>query len=138
MKKTVVYVLPVDEYGRYDAQNLSVDSLNELDNVDRYSLEDFIEACNNEEINLVNVWLAYREIEEEKPKGCVEILVITADHEVSTTAIAIRQDTMEEVLRLNNLPAETSDDEKDANAHRIREELVVGMEGPFHIEWYEC
>jgi len=71
MIKIMVLVYPVDSYNREDAENIENNSYNigEIEmvipeDVVMYSLSDFMDACNNEEIDINGSWISYiREVE---------------------------------------------------------------------------
>lgn len=117
--------------------SLSHEGILGLYDVTAYTLSEFVEACNKEEVSLSTVYVKLREYEE-KSKDCAEILVITADHEVYMTAIAIRQDTMQQVWKNNDLPIPMDDESWEEISENIRIEVGKVVSGEFHIEWYTC
>jgi hypothetical protein len=64
--RIMVLVYPVDIYDREDAENIenNIYSIEELesvipDDVQMFTLTDFMDACNNEDISLETSWIGY-------------------------------------------------------------------------------
>jgi len=64
--RIMVLVYPVDSYDREDAENIenSLYSIEELESVipndvQMFTLTDFMDACNNEEFSLETSWISY-------------------------------------------------------------------------------
>ena len=62
MKKILIYTIPVDDFERDSCDKYTIAELNGFGDVYCWTLEEFVEACNDQFINLENVWLTYREV----------------------------------------------------------------------------
>ena len=65
-KQIRVLVYPIYNYTREDAENIenSLYSIEELesvipDDVQMFTLSDFMDACNNDEVNIYGSWISY-------------------------------------------------------------------------------